>query len=295
MAKILMTGATGFIGSHAVENLARNHHVLGLYHQKEPPRGLKKAIWIKKDLSLPINGLNLPTSPDIIIHFAQSRHYRDFPERSRDIFDVNIRSTFSLLEFGRKVGIQKFIYASSGGIYGYSYERFMETDIINPVNFYLTSKYCSELLIANYNNFFTTVIFRFFFVYGKEQKEMLIPRLIKRIREKAPIILHGESGIRINPIHISDAVKIFAPAVESKVSGVFNVSGDEVMSIRELAEIIGDLIGESPRFVREKSSIPGDVLGDNSRMKSVLGVIPEVSLKEGISAMIQASSTDQRK
>jgi nucleoside-diphosphate-sugar epimerase len=47
------------------------------------------------------------------------------------------------------------------------------------------------------------------------------------------------------------------------------------------------LIGKEPKFVYEKSHVPGDIIGDNSRMKTVLGAFPEISLKAGISEMIQ--------
>jgi len=284
-----MTGATGFIGSRIVAELLGAHRIFALYHENRPDQQLEGVTWIEQDLSKPLEEAKLAKEIDAILHLAQSRNYRNFPERADDIFKVNIEGTYHLLELGRRLGIKKFIYASSGGIYGYSYEKFMETATINPVNFYLTSKYCSELLIGNYNPYFTTVVFRFFFVYGPKQKSMLIPRLLDNIKKGEPIIIYGKSGVRINPIHVNDAIKVFPPSLETSVSGIFNVAGDEFISIRELSEMIGRLIGKDPIFVHKKSNLPGDIIGDNSRMKAVLGVIPEVSLKKGISELVQSS------
>jgi nucleoside-diphosphate-sugar epimerase len=244
--------------------------------------------WIEQDLFEPLEEKHLPEKLDGIIHLAQSRYYRNFPEKGEDIFRVNIEGTFHLLELGRKRGIKKFIYASSGGVYGYSYEKFIETDTINPVNFYLTSKYSSELLIGNYNPYFSTVVFRFFFVYGPKQKGMLIPRLIENVRKGEPIIIYGKSGVRINPIHVQDAIRAFQPSLETPVSGVLNIAGDEVVSIKELSETIGRLVGKDPVFIYEKSNIPGDIIGDNSRMKSVLGVVPEIHLDKGIAELVKS-------
>jgi len=274
------------MGSRIVSELAHRHHVFGFYYETRPTFNAESVTWVKQDLTQPLEEKLLPETLDGIIHLAQSRYYRNFPEKGEDIFMVNIEGTFHLLEFARKRGIRKFIYASSGGIYGYSYEKFIETDTINPVNFYLTSKYSSELLIGNYNPYFSTVVFRFFFVYGPKQKGMLIPRLIENIRKGEPIIIYGKTGVKLNPIHVMDAIKAFSPALETPVSGVFNIAGDEVISIKELSERIGRLVGKGPVFTYEKSVIPGDIIGDNSRMKAVLGIIPEISLREGISELV---------
>ncbi len=286
--KILITGATGFIGRHVVSKLSPFHNLFALYNVTLPNIDEKRVTWIKQDLNRLLKEKLLPDRLDGIIHLAQSRYYRNFPKRGDDIFKINIEGTFRLLEFGRKRGIKKFIYASSGGIYGYSYEKFIETDTINPINFYLTSKYCSELLIGNYNHYFSTVVFRFFFVYGPNQRGMLIPRLIENIKKGEPIILYGKTGVKLNPIHVRDAIEAFPPALETSVSGVFNIAGEEIISIRELSERLGKLIGKEPIFAYEKSPIPGDIIGDNSRMKSVLGVIPKISLEDGLAELVKS-------
>ena len=100
---------------------------------------------------------------DTVIHLAQSRHYRQFPERADDIFAVNVKSTFQLLDYARRAGAGRFLHASSGGVFGYSYEKFVETDPVNPLNFYLSSKYCAELMVGNYRDYFLTIVLRFFF------------------------------------------------------------------------------------------------------------------------------------
>jgi UDP-glucose 4-epimerase len=169
--KLLITGATGFIGQSLLGLLSHHDDLVCLISDRRKAKPHPNVVWVEQDLGDPLDEKKIPTPVDAIIHLAQSRHYREFPERSWDIFDVNVRSTLSLLEFGRKIGIRKFIYASSGGIYGYSYEKFIESDATNPINFYLTSKYCSELMIGNYHPFFETVIFRFFFVYGPGQHQ----------------------------------------------------------------------------------------------------------------------------
>ncbi|MEW6096968.1 MAG: NAD(P)-dependent oxidoreductase [bacterium] len=285
--KILITGATGFIGSNLVKFLSEGNNLYCLTRSEiNLPEG-NNVKWIRQDLSDDLSYSRLPKNLDVIIHLAQSRHYKEFPKEVFDIFDINVRSTLTLLEYGRKVGIKKIILASSGGIYGYSYEKFAESSIITPVNFYLSSKYCAELLTANYKDYFSTVVFRLFFVYGEGQKNMLFPRLIESIKNDQPISIYGKEGVKINPIYIRDVVKTFKSALDYSVKGIFNIGGDEEISIKALAELIGKSIGKKPKFTYQQTAYPGDILGDNSKMKAILKVSPEINLKEGIKRMLE--------
>jgi UDP-glucose 4-epimerase len=285
--KLLISGGTGFVGRCLIERLYREYELVCLIADPAKAKFHPNVEWVIQDLDSPFKESNLPNDVNVIIHLAQSRHYRNFPDRAWDIFNVNIQSTMALLEYGRKIGIDKFIYASSGGIYGYSYEKFIETDTTNPINFYLTTKYCSELLIGNYNSYFNTVVFRFFFVYGQGQQGMLIPRLANNIRMGDPIILYGKQGVKINPIHIDEAIQVFRPAFEQSITGIFNVAGDEIISIKELSELIGEAVGRDPKFIYETDPVSGDIIGDNSRMKSMLGIVPRISVKAGIPEVVQ--------
>jgi nucleoside-diphosphate-sugar epimerase len=286
MSRILITGAAGFIGSRLISTLRAGHELFGLVRPKpegERPVGVN---WLEHDLSQPLDQARLPDRLDAIIHLAQSRHYREFPEQARDIFDVNIESTFHLLEYARKAGVRCFIFASSGGVYGYSYERFVETDPVNPLNFYLSSKYTSELLIANYQSFFRTVVFRFFFVYGAGQREMLIPNLVQKVINGERIVIEGDPGLRINPIYIEDAIRAFKPALQLPASALFNVAGDQIVTITELVRLIETVSGK-PALIQHQGPNPvGDLVGDNSRLKKVLGVYPCTPLLQGLKQML---------
>ena len=286
MSRILITGAAGFIGSRLVSTLQARHELYALIRPKTQREKLARVNWVEHDISRPLDEARLPDRVDAIIHLAQSRRYREFPEGGKDIFDVNIRSTFQLLEYARRVGAKHFLFASSGGVYGYSYERFVETDPVNPLNFYLSSKYTSELLIANYQPFFHTVVFRFFFVYGPGQVGMLIPNLLSKVMKGELITIEGNPGLRINPIYIEDALSVFEPALNLCTSALFNVTGDEIITITELVKLIETVTGK-PVLIQHKGPNPvGDLVGDNSRLKKVLGVYPETPLLQGLKQML---------
>jgi UDP-glucose 4-epimerase len=280
--RILLTGAAGFIGSHALARLASEHDVHPLVRVAPD----ESREWIVQDLAQPLDLSLLPERIDAVIHLAQSHRYREFPDGAEDVYAVNVNSTFELLEYARRAGARTFVLASTGGIYGYSYEALVETDPANPLNFYLTSKHVAESLLANYQAFFQTVVFRFFFVYGRGQGPMLVPTLIDKVRKGDQISIAGRPGQRINPIHVGDAIEAFPRALELERSDVFNVAGDEIVSIRELVGVIEQATGEAAHIRHIDPEHEGDLIGDNSRMKELLGIRPQMSLLEGIHSML---------
>jgi UDP-glucose 4-epimerase len=284
--RILLTGATGFIGRHLTSYLQTYHDIFALVRSRPPLHPHSKICWIEQDLAKPLDNSRLPGNIDVLIHLAQSRLYREFPDQAGDIFDINIRSTFQLLEYARQVGVKYFIFASSGGVYGYNDKNFIETDPINPSNFYLSSKYSAELLITNYQQFYRTTIFRFFFVYGPGQQGMLIPTLLNKVQHGEKIVIEGRPGLRINPIYVADAIRVFESALNRPTSGIFNVCGDQVISITDLIRLIERVLGQRALIHYEETAPKGNLVGDNTLMKQILEVFPQTNLLEGISRMV---------
>jgi nucleoside-diphosphate-sugar epimerase len=225
------------------------------------------------DLSKPWTHEALPKEMDAIVHLAQSEGYKDFPSRSLEVFRVNVDSTASLLDYAVKSGVRKFIYASTGGIYQSGSNPVTEdSEILGPTALgnYFATKLSSEMLCASYRPIFEVNIARFFFIYGPGQREhMLIPRLAVSIQENRAITLSGERGIRINPIYVDDASKIIETLVKESGPKTINIAGKEVVDIRELSEMIGQIIGINPKF-QVMPSAP-DLVSDTSKLQSLLG------------------------
>lgn len=280
--KILIAGASGFIGRHLTRKLGEHHEVLALVREiNADVEGAETEI--VHDLAHPLDLAMLPKNIDAVVHLAQSEHYRDFPDRAEHIFAVNVHGTLRLLEYARIAEAKTFVFTSTGGVYGTSYERFAETDPVDPLNFYLSSKYSAELMLANYRQFFKTVVLRPFFVYGPGQHgRMLVPRLIQRVRDGEPIELSGEDGLRLNPIYVTDAVDVFEPALRLPESDIFNVAGNQVVTLRDLLREIGEIVGREPVVTRAERDGGGDLIGDIQKMTTALGVVPQVDLTEGL-------------
>ncbi len=248
---ILVTGATGFIGSCLVKRLLSDH-VLYCPTRKAGLLPVHPQVHaIELDLADAFDAGRLPASMDAIIHLAQSRHFRRFPDHAKDIFQVNTQSTLQLLEYGRQAKIRVFLCASSGGVCGYQPRPIVETDPPELMNFYLASKYAAECLVNAYSDYFATVNLRYFFVFGEGQRDM------------------------------------FMPALEVVRQETFNVAGAETTTILDLAELIGSVTGSKPVYSFEPEKGPMAMVANIEKMKLKLGVSPKVSLKEGLDRLVQ--------
>ncbi|MFM2062304.1 MAG: hypothetical protein RLZZ507_1974 [Cyanobacteriota bacterium] len=290
MKKCLITGVSGLIGSHLVSELSQNWHITGLSRSKRIC-DLQSTEFehLALDLSKKLDTSLLPEKIDAVIHLAQSENFREFPKLADDIFQVNTVSTLVLLDYARRAGARTFILASSGGIYGYGEQDFSEDVEISAngdLGFYLGTKLCSEVLANSYIPFFNIIVLRFFFVYGHSQRRsMLIPRLVESVLERKPITLQGENGIRINPTYVSDAVAAISRSLELDGSHKINVAGANVLSLREIGEIIGKVVERKPKFDLQLDANPRHLVGDISRMSKILGS-PKVNFADGIKIYI---------
>lgn len=297
---ILITGAAGFVGRRLVALLARaRHDVLAVVHRPpdEEHRGFfdHPSVTISQlDLAKADLGLLGGRRFDAVIALAQSQYFRDFPERADDIFAVNVAAHLKLLEWSRSRGVKRFIYASSGGIYGSSARvGVAETELLavdSPLGFYLGSKLCAEVIFQNYRHYFeTAAILRPFFIYGPGQRaDMLIPRLIRAVREGISIHLQGTDGLRVNPIYVDDAAAAFAAALELRGCQVINVAGPETASLRDIGERVGRLLRRAPVF-EEAPGAPSDYVANIDAARALLGA-PRTFLDAGLAQAIQAGT-----
>ncbi len=282
-----MTGANGLLGRHAVQSLRDEYEVYAAVHAM-PIEPVEHVMYVMLDLSAQWSVDSLPSDLDVIIHLAQSSRFREFPDKSTDIFNVNISSTARLLDFAWRTKVKKFVYASSGGIYGSSEIAFNENSPIvahSQLGFYLGSKLCGEVLVQNYSQLMDVTTLRFFFMYGEGQRRaMLIPRLIDSVRNATPISLQGSDGIRINPIHVSDAVIALRALLKQNGSHTINIAGPSTLTLKQIAETIGDEVKRKPVF-NYTDGEPTHLIGDTTAMQRLLHT-PQILFKNGVKDLI---------
>jgi UDP-glucose 4-epimerase len=283
MKNILLTGLSGLLGCNVSKRLrSKNFCVHGITRNPsfKSTKSTKKMKIHYVDFSSNWSEEILPKKIDVIIHLAQTKNFRDFPNSAIDIFKVNIESTARLLAYAKQAGVKKFIYVSSGGVYGTSVKPFKESNPIvaaGELDYYLGSKVCSEILAQRYSSIFQVIVLRPFFIYGPGQdRNMLIPRLMNSVSACKLITLQGMNGIRINPIHVEDAGAAVVATLKLDESGIFNIAGPNIFSIRTICESMGKYLGKKPNFKIFPEQTK-DLIGDISCMKQKL-ILPKINL-----------------
>jgi nucleoside-diphosphate-sugar epimerase len=285
--RIVVTGASGFIGSFLAPALAEDgHDVLALARRPESVAARDGVTPVECDLTRPLD-LDLG-GVDAIVHLAQANVR--LPEGARELFAVNTYGTHELLDWGRRHGVARFVFASSGSVYGLG-EGIVDEDTPRRANdLYAVTKRAAEQLVESYAaEYASTSILRPFAPYGPGQKGRLIPGLIRRVRAGEPVTLTDGGRPRMTPMFVDDTVRAFAAALELDGHHVVNVGGDEVVSISDLATAIADSLGVEPVF-EERSGSLGDLIADNTRMHELLGLGALVPLAEGIPATALAAA-----
>jgi nucleoside-diphosphate-sugar epimerase len=233
----------------------------------------------------------LPTEIDAVIHLAQSDRYREGPQGNSDVFDINVQSTYRLLEYARLAGAKKFLFASTGSVYEESNKPHEESEQIPTgrcMNFYAASKYAAETIALSYSNFFEVCIPRFFFLFGPAQnQEMLFPRILNSLRTSKEIDLAGPFGIRINPTPVNLAANAALELTESGFTGVVNIASSQEHTLFEIISSMARKTDTVPilKFHAERH----DVLASTAKLSAHTNLNLSFNLDEEISKFIDSN------
>lgn len=260
--RVLVTGASGFLGSALASLLSKSHDVHGTTRGAALPPGVTP---LEVDLSRHFETSDWPQF-DAIVHLAQSANYAKFPEAAAEVFAIGAGATQLLLAHAAACGAKRFVFASTGGIYKQSQQPLREEDAVSiggALGHYFATKYAGELLAQAYGSQLETVSARVFFCYGPGQRlPMLVPRLAHRIRDGLTITLPGGTGPRMNPIFVEDAAEVFAKLVEDGGPAVVNVGGPRAVSLREICGALAEGLGQPASFEADATREPASLVAD---------------------------------
>lgn len=288
---ILLTGATGFIGSALRSKIKENYNLVGVTRTVLSQEDQTSDL-LYVDLSDDRFVKKLPNHVDCVIHLAQSKGYREFPESAHDIRIINVDATCKLLEWARKSGVKQFIYASTANVYGQSDDLLTEDHPTMPNSFYGASKLSAELFLQQYQQFFQIDILRLFTVYGPGQNGMLIPNIIERISTGKSILLAEKVGIYLTPIFVGDVVVVIDKLISAPVTQqirLINVCGDQVVTLREIVSISEEIIGK-PANVQVTGGKAARFTGSNEQLRKVIEPYEFVNIRIGLECIIRSSN-----
>ena len=286
-ARVVVTGASGFLGRRAVQRLARGHDVIA--HSRARGDAAPAVSVVQGDLGAGWTAA-LPERADVVVWLAQSRRYREFPAGAEDMFKVNVAALFEALEWARQSGVRRFIHASTGSVYTPGGGPVAEDAPVAAATFYAATKLNAEQLARQYAGCFEVVAGRIFGMYGPGQADMAIARVIDAAAGGEPVRLRGGIGMELTPLFVDDAAEILAALVDVALpenSLVLNLAGPEATTLAEIAAMAAACSGREARLVAEAGE-PARLVADTSRLRALLPHMAFHSLAAGIAATVAA-------
>ena len=252
MKRILITGGTGFIGTHLAKRLLELNYKIVCLNSTKTINTLKGVNIINKDLIKHDPNEGLSKNFDIIIHLAGKLVITDFINNPELPFFNNIYTTLNLLE-DIKINNPRavFIFTSSEKVYGKVNKKFVSEELSGfPLDAYGSSKLICELLIKNYNinHGIKYVIFRPANCFGPGQRPgLFIPSFISKIVNGDKLISIGNVNFYRNFVYVSDLVNAIIRSIENPkaFNKTFNISSynlkiEEVLNkILEVTRLLG--------------------------------------------------------
>jgi len=280
---VLLTGSSGFIGKRIINVLVEKDFKIYATYKNSLDIDTSNLIKIQLDITSSNFEDYLPKNIDIVLHLAQSNQYRNIPSGIEDMYAINTHATFRLLEWARKNNIKKFIFTSTGNVYGNQNKLLKETDSCYPNSFYAASKFAAEKYVEQYSPFFEVVILRLFGVYGQGQMNMTIPNLIQRLKDRQSFSLAQNIGLEFTPIYIDDCVEYITKFIlqNDLKETIYNIAGSEVVSIRSVVELMSKYLKIEPKFEMTNAT-PTFLKGDFSLAAKTVGFVPNISIEEGL-------------
>jgi UDP-glucose 4-epimerase len=301
MAKVLVTGGAGFIGSHVVDCcIDAGHDVVILDDFSSGTRANVNSA--ARVYEMDLRGATLADvfeteGPAYVIHLAAQIDVRRSVVDPRFDADVNILGGLNLLELSIKHGVKKFVFASTGGaIYGVQKNLpASEESIPHPECHYATSKLAFEYYLALYERLYGLryTILRFPNVYGPRQRpdgEAGVCSILTALMlsGKAPTLFGHGTPLR-DYVFVKDIARGVLLALDKGDGETINLGSGVGTSVRELFDILKETIGFQGEAVLadlrpgevEKNYITGE------KAARVLGWKPEVSLVPGLRETVE--------
>lgn len=301
--KILITGGSGFIGSHLVARYQGRAEIVVLDNLRTGKREnlagfdcqfVEGSILDVKILDQVMSGV------DLVFHLAALVSVAESMEQPLETVALNVTGLLNVLEAARRHGARKLVFASSAAVYGENpTQPKVETQTPDPRSPYAVTKLDGEYYCAIYERqgWLSTACLRFFNVFGPRQDPAsayaaAVAAFLDKARRGETMSIHGDGGQTRDFIHVADIASALAFVGEHpEATGVFNAGYGNAITILELAEKIRDAVGSSSALEFSPPRL-GDIrhsTSDPSRLFS-LGWKPTYDVVSGIANLVAAKN-----
>jgi UDP-glucose 4-epimerase len=301
--RILVTGGAGFIGSQIVDGLLRKGHTVAVLDNLS--RGRRShvdaaATFYEVDITDAVGVMAVfqDFRPQVVDHHAaQSSVSRSMREPDVDV-TVNVGGSIKVLEASRQIGVERFIFASTGGaLYGEPKSLPCgEGHSVCPLSIYGASKYAFEVYLHIYHQTYglPVTILRYANVYGPRQDPYgeagVIAIFAQQMMEGRTPTIFGSGEQERDFVYVDDVVKANLLALSAPAWGVYNIGTGVGISVNRIARVLSEILQYGGR-IEYTDARPGDVFRiylDSSLVSKEFGWIPEMVLDDGLALTVKS-------
>ncbi|MGA8927075.1 MAG: NAD-dependent epimerase/dehydratase family protein, partial [Solirubrobacterales bacterium] len=290
MTRVLVTGGSGFIGSHVVDKLADAGLEPRIYDLQPSPHHEPGSVdTVIGDLFEPETLLAAMEDCDAVVHLAAYADVGIVADQPADAERCNARGTLAVLEAARATGT-RVVYGSTIWVYGASGDGLIdeESPLGLPDHLYTASKLAGEMYCSSYAELYDVpcTILRFGIPYGpRARPAAVIPIFVSKALKGEPLTIAGDGLQTRRFVYVEDLAEgVVAGVRHGGGNRVFNLAGDETVTIRDLAGIVSELIDDTE--IVHTPGRNGDFGGaviSNERAGEELGWRASTPLREGVS------------
>jgi nucleoside-diphosphate-sugar epimerase len=300
VSRILLTGATGFIGRHALTRLRAAGHDVHAVTSRERPPGGDRVTWHQADL---LAGADVvaEVAPEVLVHLAwyvEPGRYWTAPENVRWV-----EASLVLLRAFADAGGRRAVIAGTSAEYDWhAVGQLCEEDgtPLRPATLYGAAKHSLHAVAAAYAEQagFELAWGRIFFVYGPgEPERRLVPSVGRAL-------LAGESvpttrGDQVRDfLHVEDAAGAFAALADAETTGAVNIGSGDPVTVRDVFDTLAELAGRPellrPGALPDRKGDPLRLVADVSRLRGEVGFAPRIALRDGLAATLEWLRASER-
>ncbi len=297
MAKYIITGGAGFIGSHLAERLIRKKSKviildnLSTGRLENIKRFRKNIKFIKCDLSKRGKWEKEFKGKVFVFHLAALADIVPSIQNPKKYYNANVTATLNVLNACKNSKVLKFIYSASSSCYGIpkTYPT-KENEKLNPIYPYALTKKMGEDLVLHWSQVYKipSISLRLFNVYGTRSRTsgtygaMFGVFLAQKLANE-PFTIVGNGTQTRDFTYVTDVVSAIIKAIKSKLSNeILNVGSGQTVSVNKIIK----LLGGNKVFIKKRPGEPNSTFADIKKIKKKLGWVPKIKIEEGIKILI---------